>query len=61
MPISWEGESFMKAIYKITNNINGRNYFDQSLNYPLRQGRAKKDSQPVETILAKRSTLTIDT
>lgn len=39
----------------------GRNYFNQSLNYPLRKERGKKQSQPVETILANRSTFAIDT
>lgn len=36
---------------------NGRNYYDSTEIYPLR----KKRIQPVETILAKRSTETIDT
>lgn len=39
----------------------GRNHFDDSENYPLRKERGKKQSQPVEAILAKRSTNAIDT
>lgn len=39
----------------------GRNYHDDSLSYPLRKVRGKKQLEPVETILAKRSTTTIDT
>lgn len=39
----------------------GRNYFDENQNYPLRKFRGKRQLQPVETILAKRSRFTIDT
>ena len=39
----------------------GRNYYDGSLKYPIRTFRGKKQVVPVETILAKRSTATIDT
>jgi len=39
----------------------GRNYHDDNLGYPLRKVRGKKQLKPVETILAKRSTATIDT
>ena len=39
----------------------GRNYFEENSDYPLRKKRGKKQLEPVETILAKRSTLTIDT
>lgn len=46
MLIPWEGICFMiKAIYKITNKINNK----------------EKQIQPVETILANRSTFIIDT
>lgn len=39
----------------------GRNYHEDNCDYPLRQQRGKKQLEPVETILAKRSTTTIDT
>ena len=39
----------------------GRNYKNSALTYPLKTGRAKGEKEPVSTILAKRSTLTIDT
>ena len=39
----------------------GRNYKDSALSYPLKTGRAKGEKEPVSTILAKRSTATIDT
>ena len=39
----------------------GRNYHDDNCSYPIRTFRGKKQSQPVETILAKRSTGAIDT
>lgn len=39
----------------------GRNHFNPLLDYPLRKYRGKKQSQPVETILAKRSRAAIDT
>lgn len=39
----------------------GRNYYNSSTDYPIRKFRGKKQSQPVETILAKRSTNVIDT
>ena len=39
----------------------GRNYKNSALSYPLKTGRAKGEKEPVSTILAKRSTLTIDT
>lgn len=39
----------------------GRNHYDDSLSYPIRKFKGKKQSQPVETILAKRSTDVIDT
>lgn len=39
----------------------GRNYFSETERYPLRTFKGKKQSQPVETILAKRSTDAIDT
>ena len=39
----------------------GRNYHDDTSDYPLRKVRGKKQLEPVETILAKRSTATIDT
>lgn len=39
----------------------GRNKFVESINYPIRKHRGKKCAQPVETILANRSTLAIDT
>ena len=64
-----------KSIYVIKNKINnkvyvgqaikhinaGRNYKNSALSYPLKTGRAKGEKEPVSTILAKRSTLTIDT
>ena len=34
---------------------------NSALSYPLKTGRAKDEKKPVSTILAKRSTLTIDT
>ena len=39
----------------------GMNYPDPEENYPIRKQRGKMQSQPVETILAKRSTDAIDT
>lgn len=39
----------------------GRNYPDSRESYPLRKTRGQAQSQPVETILAKRSTDAIDT
>lgn len=39
----------------------GRNYKNSALSYPLKTGRAKGEKEPVSTILAKRSTLIIDT
>ena len=39
----------------------GRNYHDDNCDYPIRKVRGKKQLQPVETILAKRSTGAIDT
>lgn len=39
----------------------GRNYYDISLKYPIRTFRGIKQNKSVETILANRSTLTIDT
>ena len=39
----------------------GRNHYDDSIKYPIRNFRGKKGSQSVEAILAKRSTETIDT
>ena len=39
----------------------GRNYHNDNDNYPLRKYKGTKQSQPVETILAKRSTDAIDT
>lgn len=39
----------------------GRNYYDSNCDYPLRKKKGKKQLEPVETILAKRSTTTIDT
>lgn len=39
----------------------GRNHYDESINYPIRNFRGAKNSQSVETILANRSTSAIDT
>ena len=39
----------------------GRNHFSQNDVYPIRSFKGKKQSQPVEAILAKRSTDAIDT
>ena len=39
----------------------GRNHKDDNDDYPIRKFRGRKQSEPVETILAKRSTATIDT
>lgn len=39
----------------------GRNYHDDKINYPIRKFRGKSGSQPVEAILAKRSSSAIDT
>lgn len=39
----------------------GRNHHDDNIVYPIRNFRGKSGSQPVEAILAKRSTETIDT
>ena len=44
------------------NHINaGRNYYNPDLTYPLKTGRSGGEKEPVSTILAKRSTTTIDT
>ena len=39
----------------------GRNHYNKNNNYPIRKYRGKKQIEPVEAILAKRSTLAIDT
>lgn len=39
----------------------GRNYYDDNIDYPIRKFKGKKQLQPVEAILAKRSTNVIDT
>lgn len=39
----------------------GRNRFNHNVHYPIRKTRGKRQPQPVETILANRSTPTIDT
>lgn len=39
----------------------GRNYFVETTDYPIRKHKGRKQSQPVEAILAKRSTDAIDT
>lgn len=39
----------------------GRNHFDPSEDYPIRKFKGKRQFEPVETILAKRSTPAIDT
>ena len=39
----------------------GRNHYTEGIKYPIRNFRGKAGSQSVETILAKRSTETIDT
>lgn len=39
----------------------GRNHYNNTINYPIRNFRGKSNFQSVETILAKRSTKTIDT
>ena len=39
----------------------GKNYFVEGTDYPIRKFKGKKQSQPVEAILAKRSTDAIDT
>lgn len=59
MPISWEGNCLQKYIMKKA--ISGRNYYNDNCDYPIRTIRGKKQLQPVEAILAKRSTGAIDT
>ena len=39
----------------------GRNYYNENISYPIRKHKGNKQLQPVETILAKRSTSAIDT
>lgn len=39
----------------------GRNYHIDGYDYPIRKFKGRKQSEPVETILAKRSTVAIDT
>ena len=39
----------------------GRNHYSENIKYPIRNFRGRANSQSVETILAKRSTLAIDT
>ena len=39
----------------------GRNYYDNTIDYPIRKFRGSKYSEPVEAILQKRSTEAIDT
>ena len=39
----------------------GGHYYNPNIEYPIRKTRGQKQSQPVETILAKRSTSAIDT
>ena len=50
---------FSTSTIKAINN--GRNHHSDKLNYPIRNFRGKANSQPVEAILAKRSTEAIDT
>lgn len=54
------------AYYKVgkatITSINvGRNHFNKFLDYPLRKSRGYKQNQPVETTLAERGTVIIDT
>lgn len=52
---------YNKSVSPIKHINVGRNYFNESLNYPLRKGRGSKQNQPVETTLVERGTATIDT
>ena len=69
--IKWLLQNTLFPCYQIADHYNvntstikhinsGRNYHTNS-DYPLRKIRGKKQSQPVEAILAKRSTNAIDT
>ena len=71
--IKWLLQNSTNTVYEIAEFYNvsastikhinsGRNYHDDNLNYPLKiRTYCSRNSQPVETILAKRSTFTIDT
>lgn len=50
---------FSTATIKHINS--GKNHYKENINYPIRNFRGKTNSQSVETILANRSTETIDT
>lgn len=70
--IKWLIQNTLYPFHQISNhyhvnasaikNINaGRSYHEDGVEYPLRKFRGQKQSEPVETILAKRSTSAIDT
>lgn len=54
-------EHYQVSTSAIKHINSGRNYFVETTKYPIRKHRGKKQSQPVEAILAKRSTNAIDT
>ena len=58
----WQIAEYYNVNTSAIKHINsGRNYHSDTENYPLRKNKGKKQSQPVEAILAKRSTDAIDT
>ncbi len=58
----WQIAEYYHVNTSTIKHINtGRNYFVDGVDYPIRKVRGQKQSQPVETILAKRSTNAIDT
>lgn len=70
--IRWLLENTLFPCYQIAEYYNvttstikhintGRNYHVDGYDYPIRKHKGKKQSEPVETILAKRSTTAIDT
>lgn len=60
-PMNQIADHYGVNVSTIKHISSGRNYYDQNRNYPLRKIRGMRQSQPVETILANRSTPTIDT
>lgn len=58
----WQIADYYQVNTSTIKHINsGRNYHNDKLIYPLRKEKGRKQLEPVETILANRSTLTIDT
>ena len=61
LPCSQIAEHYKVNTSTVKHINSGRNHHVENENYPLRKIKGKKQSQPVEAILAKRSTDVIDT